>query len=604
MSNLSADLQERTETAPAPVEVRTDARLAAVVGTLAAVVAIAYLARAAGGGGWLDWALAAVTGAIAAAHLQALVDARVPRLVVDEQGARLRRGRTWLGLPWDDLDRVEHEPRRGLFRDGRVVLVPRDEDADVQSVPLSLATRVTGADGDLTAALERLATDAVQVFEVGPAEIEWDEDGAEPEGEWDEPAGDPVNDDHADAHADAHADDLDDDLDVDADVHADDHADDHAEDRAEDHADDHGPHLPDPRPALARGIGFLAARLRPVSDVEEPASPPTSGPVAPAALEQTQAMSITASPTPLPLRDPVPGTRIEVRFEGAAALAPRPAVDPDADPDDDPERTIVWDERVRPIATPGEAVTPLVIDDFVVEPAADPVVGPELAAARTRLGLSVDQLAERTRIRPHVIESIEVDDFAPCGGDFYARGHLRTLARVLGVDAAPLLAAYDERYADGPIDARRVFEAELATGADGPIRGTRGGPNWSVLVAAVMAVVLAWSIVRLVTDSPIELHHKPVLNGSPSSATRLGPPVPVVLTAAAGGAHVVVRDGTGRLVFSGDLAFGDSKTVKAAPPVRVQSSDGSLRVKVDGQDRGRLGADGQPAQNTFAAASR
>ena len=75
---------------------------------------------------------------------------------------------------------------------------------------------------------------------------------------------------------------------------------------------------------------------------------------------------------------------------------------------------------------------PLVIDDFAVEPAADPVVGPELAAARTRLGLTVDQLAERTRIRPHVIESIEVDDFAPCGGDFYARGHLRTLARVLG----------------------------------------------------------------------------------------------------------------------------------------------------------------------------
>ena len=80
----------------------------------------------------------------------------------------------------------------------------------------------------------------------------------------------------------------------------------------------------------------------------------------------------------------------------------------------------------------GNPVEPLVIDEFAVEPADDPVIGPELAAARTRLGLSVDQLAERTRIRPHVIESIEVDDFAPCGGDFYARGHLRTLARVLG----------------------------------------------------------------------------------------------------------------------------------------------------------------------------
>ena len=73
------------------------------------------------------------------------------------------------------------------------------------------------------------------------------------------------------------------------------------------------------------------------------------------------------------------------------------------------------------------------------------MVGPELAAARDpAAALTVDQLAERTRIRPHVIESIEVDDFAPCGGDFYARGHLRTLARVLGVDVTPLLATYDD----------------------------------------------------------------------------------------------------------------------------------------------------------------
>ena len=44
-----------------------------------------------------------------------------------------------------------------------------------------------------------------------------------------------------------------------------------------------------------------------------------------------------------------------------------------------------------------------------------------------------------------MIESIEVDDFAPCGGDFYARGHLRTLARVLGQDPAPLLQKFDDR---------------------------------------------------------------------------------------------------------------------------------------------------------------
>ena len=109
----------------------------------------------------------------------------------------------------------------------------------------------------------------------------------------------------------------------------------------------------------------------------------------------------------------------------------------------------------------------MVIEDLADVPVVEPVIGPELAAARGRLGLDVDQVAERTRIRPHVIEAIEIDDFAPCGGDFYARGHLRTLVRVLGVDVTPLLETYDSKYADAPLDPRCVFEAELATAGRG-----------------------------------------------------------------------------------------------------------------------------------------
>jgi hypothetical protein len=75
--------------------------------------------------------------------------------------------------------------------------------------------------------------------------------------------------------------------------------------------------------------------------------------------------------------------------------------------------------------------------------------------------------------------------------------------------------------------------------------------------------------------------------------------VPVEITAAGGGAHVIVRDGQGAVVFNGNLAFGDSRTLKVSPPVRVQSSDGSLATSVDGQDRGALGATGRPAQDTF-----
>jgi hypothetical protein len=589
--------------APEPVEVRRNGGVSAAVGGVASAVAIAYLARATGSGSWVDWALVVVMGALGAAYLTAFVDARTPLLVADIQGVRIRLGRSWRGVPWTDVDQIEHRPRRGLLRDGRLVLLARDPvevfgDLDSAArrqariadrlygsplaIPLALTTRVTGAGDDLTVALGRLAGNPDQVVEVVP----------EPEPEPELEDGDEVVDTEAGETEYQERED-------DTGLH----------DDAED--DDHRPLLHDPRPALARGIGFVATRLRltPSTGTDEPSATP----------EPTISLPMVASASPIPLRDPVGGARADVRFDGAAALKSDPYETDDTTSSQLPEArelrrhgsvdlvedTVVWSDRVRPISREGDAVAPLVIDDFSVEPADDPVVGPELAAARTRLSLTVDQLAERTRIRPHVIESIEVDDFAPCGGDFYARGHLRTLARVLGVDAAPLLTAYDERYADAPIDARRVFEAELATGADGPIRSTRGGPNWSVLVAAVMALVLAWSIARLIMDSPVELHSTtPILNGSggANSQVKLGPAVPVKLDAASGGAHVVVRDGAGEIVFNGDLAFGETKTVQAAPPVRVQSSDGALELTVDGEARGPLGADGQPAQNTFAAA--
>ena len=560
--------------APDAVEVRRNAGLAAFVGAVASGVAIAYLARATDTGAPLDWVLASVMGLLGIANLAAFVDARTPLLVADTQGVRIRLGNTWRGLPWGALSRVEHRPRRGALRDGRLVLVVRHparliEELDARgrrqsrlsqklygapfAVPLALSTRVTGAGDDLTAALTTLAGAEARIVVIQPEP----EPDTEPEAE-------------AELAVET-APEVEEEID--------------GETRR---------HWRDPRPALARAIsqvaGLLTLRGRAASEDE---------------TDETDE-AVVASATPSPLREPVAAQRAEVRREGVT--------EPEQDLEGGRELrrpgsvnlvedTQVWGERVSPIARPGHAVEPLLVDDYVVEPAEDPVVGPKLVAARTRLGLTVDRLAERTRIRPHVIESIEVDDFAPCGGDFYARGHLRTLARVLGIDVAPLLTAYDDRYADAPINPRRVFEAELATGSHGSIRGTRGGPNWSVMVAAVMGLVLIWSVARLVMDSPVDLSGAaPVLNGSAgvgNTAAQASDPVPVVLTAAGGGARVLVRDGMGKVVFSGNLTFGETRKIQAAPPVRVQSSDGSLEIGIAGEPRGALGATGERAQNTF-----
>jgi cytoskeleton protein RodZ len=52
-------------------------------------------------------------------------------------------------------------------------------------------------------------------------------------------------------------------------------------------------------------------------------------------------------------------------------------------------------------------------------------------------------------------------------------------------------------------------------------------------------------------------------------------------------------------VFTGSLAFGQSRTLQVAPPVRIQSTDGSLEVSVDGKDHGAIGTTGESAQDVY-----
>jgi cytoskeletal protein RodZ len=564
-----ADIATPTDPPEHLVEVRRRAGLAVGLGAGASLVAVAYLARAASGGGVLDWVLFAVLGLIGVANLAALLDARTPLLVADELGVRLRLSRTWVGLPWGGLAEVEHRPGRGWWRDGLLVVhthyvqrILEDLDPPARrtarlnsrlhraplSVPLGLGTRVLGADPDLVAALRALSagrTPVVLSVET-PVEMPVETLGT--------PAVVPVEIG------------LEDELF---------RVDDLEEERP-------ARRLPDPRPAIAALIGRVASAFdRPERD---DTADDDDGNLERPDVGAEEQREIEPSATPGPGRETHAAARAEVRHE--SRVEPDEAVG---------EQTQVWDE----LHAAPEIEGALLIDD-VSQPAPDPVLGPQFAAARRRLGLTVDQLAERTRIRPHVIEAIEVDDFSACGGDFYARGHLRTLARVLGVDVAPILTAYDERYADAPIDPRRVFEAELA-GA-GSLRATRGGPNWSVLVAAVMALVLCWSVARLVTGGHDQTPDTAVLSGSGGpnhTSAAVGKPVALTLTAAGGGARVVVRDGTGKLVFSGDLSYGQHHTLQASPPVRVQSTDGSVQVSVAGQDRGRMGTAGRPATQSY-----
>ncbi|WP_197367524.1 helix-turn-helix domain-containing protein, partial [Streptomyces clavuligerus] len=114
-----------------------------------------------------------------------------------------------------------------------------------------------------------------------------------------------------------------------------------------------------------------------------------------------------------------------------------------------------------------------------------PSIGRVLKQARLSAGLTVDEVSASTRVRVPIVLAIEQDDFARSGGDVYARGHIRMIARRVGLDPAPLIERYDAERGGrpAPTPAAPLFEAER-------IRPDARRPNWTAaMVAAIVAVI-------------------------------------------------------------------------------------------------------------------
>ena len=117
-------------------------------------------------------------------------------------------------------------------------------------------------------------------------------------------------------------------------------------------------------------------------------------------------------------------------------------------------------------------------------------IGDALAAARRQAGLTITQVSQRTCIRETIVRGIERGDYSACGGDFYARGHIRSIARAVGMDPEELIREYDATQAPPqPITAADVFQPFT------PVKlKERRRPNWTrgrwlVGVVAVLGIV-------------------------------------------------------------------------------------------------------------------
>jgi cytoskeletal protein RodZ len=66
--------------------------------------------------------------------------------------------------------------------------------------------------------------------------------------------------------------------------------------------------------------------------------------------------------------------------------------------------------------------------------------GARLAAGRTALGWSIEQVASQLRLTPRQILSIEADDFAALPESAIVRGFIRAYAKLVKLEPAPLIA--------------------------------------------------------------------------------------------------------------------------------------------------------------------
>ncbi|MEU1281770.1 helix-turn-helix domain-containing protein [Streptomyces sp. NPDC005805] len=151
-----------------------------------------------------------------------------------------------------------------------------------------------------------------------------------------------------------------------------------------------------------------------------------------------------------------------------------------------------------------------------------PSIGHALRQARVGAGLTVEEVSASTRVRIPLVHGIEDDDFSRCGGDVYARGHIRMLARAVGLDPEPLVEQFDAEHGGrpSPTPAAPLFEAER-------IRPERRRPNWTAAMVAAIVVVVGFAGFTLVSGGNDEGGGREVADGPAPEATPTPSKAPV-----------------------------------------------------------------------------
>lgn len=239
-------------------------------------------------------------------------------------------------------------------------------------------------------------------------------------------------------------------------------------------------------------------------------------------------------------------------------------------------------------------------------------LGEVLHNARTSVGISLEDLAAATSIRAGLLSEMEKNNFSHCGGDIYARGHLRNLAPKLGLDAHELINLYNEEHS---AESRSINEM-LVENNVARVPHEKKSISWKVPAAFSIAIVLVVGVVQIVisnvnSDGPRIVEPTPSATASSSasaeptpssSATSEAPAsqgVSMSITASRGNSRIdIVVDG--QHVDKGSIFQGETKSFEAKTSISIYfSNPAGLDVTVNGELLAPLGGENQEVRRTF-----
>ena len=243
-------------------------------------------------------------------------------------------------------------------------------------------------------------------------------------------------------------------------------------------------------------------------------------------------------------------------------------------------------------------------------------LGEFLQGARESAGLSIDELSESTSLRAGLLREIEHNHFIHCGGDTYARGHLRNIAAVISVDAQTLIDLYNNEHST---EVRKIHDM-LVENNVAKIPTERKTISWKSLAIAsivVLAAIAGGQIIISNSETTVSPTPTAIASSTPTAAPSAEPSptasktqsaevvpsatgkVSLTISAARGNSNIdVVVDG--KSLYKGPLFQGETKSFNAPTSISIYLSNaGDLDLTLNGEKIAPLGARNQEIRKTF-----